>query len=67
MQGNDELVDITKIRIDSSLPANERKKQYLRKVRNPYHVKVGDIEVRISFANNGVSFEEAFGHMLNMS
>lgn len=60
-------VDITEIRIDHSLPVEKRRKQYIRKVGDPYHVMVGDIEVDIGFANNGTSMETAFGHMLMMN
>ena len=63
----DQLTDIGRLRIDSSKPVEERRKQYLRQVGDPYMVKVGDMMVRLSFANNGVSFEEAFENLLSMS
>ena len=44
----------------------KKKKQYLGKVGNPYLVKVGSTMVKIRFANNGVSFEEAFEGLLLM-
>ena len=43
-----ELKDIRKIRID----------------RNPYLVCIGNVKVKIRFANNGVSFEDAFEELL---
>ena len=63
----EELVDISRIRIDSSKPIEERRRQYLKQVGDPYLVKVGDTVVRLSFANNGISFEEAFENLLSMS
>lgn len=63
----EELKDITKIRIDRDRTVEEKKKQYLRKVGNPYLVKVGNTMVKIRFANNGVSFEDAFESLLLMS
>ena len=49
----DELKDISKIRIDRDRTVEEKKAQYLRKVGNPYLVKVGNTMVKIRFANNG--------------
>ena len=63
----DDVTDITKLRIDSSKSVVERRRQYLKQVGNPYLVRVGDTIVRVSFAENGVSFEEAFENMLTMS
>lgn len=63
----EELADIGKIRIDRKKSAEERKRQYLNQVKNPYLVKVGDTMVKIRFANNGVSFEDAFENLLLMA
>ena len=60
----DELKDIRDIRIDRNQPKEKRVKQYLRQVGNPYLVKVGDVKVKIRFANNGTTFEDAFEEML---
>ncbi len=62
----EELKDISKIRIDREKTVEERKRQYLRKVGNPYLVKVGSAMVKIRFANNGVGFEDAFEGLLLM-
>ena len=56
----EELTDIGKIRIDRKKSVEEKKRQYLKQVGNPYLVRVGDTMVKIRFANSGVSFEEAF-------
>lgn len=63
----DELKDISKIRIDRDKTVAEKKKQYLSKAGNPYLMKVGNTMVKIRFANNGVSFEDAFESLLLMS
>ena len=62
----EELKDISRIRIDQGGTVEDKKKQYLRKVGNPYLVKVGGTMVKIRFANNGVSFEDAFEGLLLM-
>ena len=58
------LADISKLRIDRDQPLEKRKQQYLRKVGNPYMVRVGNIKVKVRFADNGVSMEDAFENML---
>ena len=51
-----ELKDIRKIRIDRNKTKEKRIAQYLRQVGNPYLVCIGNVKVKIRFANNGVSF-----------
>lgn len=63
----EELVDISNIRLDRNKDTEERKKQYLNQVKNPYLVRVGDTMVKIRFANNGISFEDAFENLLRMA
>lgn len=63
----EELTDIGKIRIDRNKTVEEKKRQYLKQVGNPYLVRVGDTMVKIRFANSGVSFEEAFENLLLMA
>lgn len=59
-----ELVDIREVEVDRSLPLEERKRAYLEAVGNPYAVRVGDMKVRVRFAEDGASFEEVFENML---
>ena len=59
-----ELKDIRKIRIDQNETKKKRIAQYLRQVGNPYLVCIGNVKVKIRFANNGVSFEDAFEELL---
>lgn len=58
------LTDISKLRIDRGQPVAKRRKQYLEKVGNPYLVQVGNIKVKVRFADNGVSLEDAFESLL---
>ena len=62
----EELMDISRVRVDRGKTVEEKKRQYLGKVGNPYLVKVGSTMVKIRFANNGVSFEDAFEGLLLM-
>ena len=66
-----QMKDIRDIRIDRNLPREKRVKQYLRQVGNPYLVRVGNIKVKIRFANTDTanpgtpfSFEDAFEELL---
>lgn len=54
------LVDVTKIEIDESLSKEERVAEYLRQVKNPYCYRVGDMIVKNTFSNDGVSLQERF-------
>ena len=60
----EELKDIRKVRVDRGQTKEKRIAQYLRQVGNPYLVRVGNVKVKIRFANNGVSFEDAFEELL---
>ena len=44
-----QLVDIRSIKIDEKLPPIERWFSYLRQVKNPYCVRVGDIAIKLNF------------------
>jgi hypothetical protein len=54
----DELVDITTIKIDKSKPNVERIIDFIEAVKNPYLFKVGDVAVKLTFAENGESFQK---------
>ena len=58
------LTDISRLRIDKGQPLEKRRQQYLKKVGNPYLVRVGNMKVKVRFAEGGVSMEEAFENML---
>ena len=59
----EELTDISGIQIDRNLPLEERKQQYLKKVGNPYLVRVGSMKVKVRLTG-GIPFNEAFENML---
>lgn len=47
------LVDISTMRVDTSLPDFQRMQDYLEQVKNPYCFLCGDTPVQISFKENG--------------
>ena len=58
------LTDVSEVRIDRGQPVEKRRQQYLEKVGNPYLVREGNIKVKVRFAGNGVSLEDAFENLL---
>lgn len=56
-EGADTLTDISKVTIHGE-SALERMESFLQQVNNPYHFKVGNTPVRITFSQNGAPLEE---------
>lgn len=48
-----ELVDISSVHIDISLPTAERMNNYMRQVKNPYLFRSGSTVVRVRFDPDG--------------
>ena len=60
----DSLVDIRDVKIDRSLPVEERMKSYVEQIKNPYMFKVGKTIVRVSYANTTQTINENFLNLL---
>ncbi len=58
------LVDVTKIVIPEGLSKEERVKEYLKQVKNPYCFKVGDVVVKCSYSNDGVTLKDRFEQLV---
>jgi len=58
------LIDICDIKVDTSLPAEERIEDYIRQIKNPYCYKCGDIVVKIKFIDTDVTMEECMENYL---
>ena len=54
------LVDIRDVRIDRTLPMEERVKSYVEQVKNPYMFKVGNTIVRVSYADTNRTMNDNF-------
>ena len=59
-----DMPDMAEIKINKSLSQEERQKQYLDKVGNPYLIRIGNMKIKVRFANNGISMEQAFENLL---
>ena len=53
-----DLADIRNVEIDPTLPKEERKKSYLRQIKNPHLYRCRDMIVRVSFAKTNVTLED---------
>lgn len=60
----DEMTDLLTVKADRNKSLKERRELYLNKVGNPYLVRIGNMKVKVRFANNGISLEQAFENML---
>ena len=61
----EELVDIRDVGIARDLPVEERIREFVKQVKNPYCFKVGDVVVKTVFSSNGGSFEKRFQRVLS--
>ena len=59
----DSLVDVTLVHIDESLPKEERLKEFVRQVKNPYCFRVGNVVVKNVYSSDGVSLRERFDRL----
>ncbi len=53
-----DLVDIREVSVDKSLPKEERIKDFVKQIKNPYRFRCGDFIVNTRFATNGMTLEE---------
>ena len=60
----DQLVDIRDVRIDSSLPTEERIKSFVEQIKDPDQFKVGSTVVRVAFANTQNTITDNFINMV---
>ena len=58
-----DMTDLEKERTDASLPLEQRKRRLVEGKKNPYFSRVGSMKIKTSFANNGVSIEEAYENL----
>ena len=59
------LVDINDVAIDKKLPTEQRIKDYVRQIGNPYCYKCGEAIVKISFSGTEATLEDRLEHYLN--
>lgn len=45
----EELINIEKIHIDTTLPEEKRLEEFIKQIKNPYHFKSGNVSVSIGY------------------
>lgn len=55
----EERVDIADVKVDPAMPIAQRVDEYLRRIKNPYAFKCGEIAVNVRFSSNGKSLQDA--------
>lgn len=60
----DDLIDIRDVKIDQELPKEERIKQFIKQIKNPYCFKVGNVVVKTEFADTDVTLDDRLEHYL---
>ena len=54
----DNLADINEVDVDRKLNKQERIKEFIKQIKNPYRFKCGDIIVESRYSANGLSYED---------
>lgn len=60
----EEVVDIQQIKIEDGLSQQEKCREFIRQVKNPYCFRVGKVIVKASYSGNGVSLNERFEELV---
>jgi hypothetical protein len=60
----DALPDMSGFRFDNNLPQDERAKRIYMATKNPYLFRLGDMAVKVEFAENGPPLQEVMTSFL---
>ena len=52
------LSDVSRIKLDTSLPKDKRMARILRAAKNPYCFRYGDMAVKVEFSNNAPPLQD---------
>lgn len=58
------LADVRGVALDTSLPKTERIARYLEQVDNPYCFRMGDMVIKLEFADNGPPLQDVIASFL---
>ena len=59
----DTLVDLRTVKINTDLPKEERIRDFIRQVGNPYCYRIGKYVVHLSFSGNSRTAQEIFADL----
>ncbi len=60
----DALVDIHDVKIDRTLPKEERIRSFVKQIKNPYCFKCGEVVVKMAFSDTEATLEDRMEHYL---
>ena len=60
----EDLVDVSGLTFDTTIPREQRAAQVLRKVKNPYCFRVGDMGVKLEFLDSAPPLQDCFTDFL---
>ncbi len=60
----DALVDIHDVKIDRTLPKEERIRSFVKQIKNPYCFKCGEVVVKVAFSDTEATLEDRMEHYL---
>lgn len=60
----EDLVDVSGQAFDNTVPREQRAAQVLRKVKNPYCFRMGDMGVKLEFPDSAPPLEDCFTDFL---
>ena len=60
----EDLVDVSGLAFDNTIPREQRAAQVLRKVKNPYCFRVGDMGVKLEFLDSAPPLQDCFTDFL---
>jgi len=59
-----QLVDVSGMTFDNSLPKKERAARILEQVKNPYCFRLGDTAVKVEFSEDGPPLQDVIANFL---
>lgn len=60
----EDLVEVSGISFDNTVPLEQRAARILETVKNPYCFRVGDIGVKLDFSDNAPALQDVFTDLL---
>lgn len=60
----EDVVDIKQIKIKNGLSQQEKQKEFIRQIKNPYCFRVGNVIVKAKYSENGVSLNQRFEELV---
>jgi len=63
---DDDLVDIRDVSVDKNLPKEERIREFVRQIKDPYNFKCGKFTIHATFAENGPTLEDCLIRIMGL-